>query len=198
MENEDRRVLLYDERCHEIEQPFVPPILTYRFVFPLLLVTMVAWFFIGRSTVKVEPRDKLSGITITNSSWVWIAGPETYEEQKPPSDHPPLMIIANGDEYTIHYARRSEMLQRHNLGQTIIGQKQIWLPDDAEGREARETMLHELMHVALAQSGGPLSNPLNPDATDHDGEYIINPSARMLIDILRDNKKLVTWLSRKG
>jgi len=101
----------------------------------------------------------------------------------------------DGKKAEIHYVRRSWLLERHVTAITFpdMDPVLIFLPDDADGREIRESVLHELMHVALKQGGGENSY-LNAYGG---GESVINPTARILLDIMRDNPKLVEWMRKK-
>lgn len=145
---------------------------------------------------------KDSGLTIIQagavSEWsvetVPAAKRERFSERHAPIDHPPGNLVVEGETYRFHYAYRRELLHQNCLGQTILDEKQIWLPVDEDGRTIRETVLHEMMHIALASAGGEFNNPVLKDIGD--GEPVINPSARMLLTILRDNPKLAHWLER--
>lgn len=123
-----------------------------------------------------------------------------YTVRPAPPDHPSSNILIDGDIVTIHYTRRSELLLNGCTAQSWYegtSPNMIWLPDDADGREIRESMMHELMHFALRKAGGEMTDPLNADRRiGTGGESVINPSARIMVDILRDNPKLVEWLGK--
>lgn len=120
---------------------------------------------------------------------------EGFIERPAPKDHPPLQILVDGEIYHVHYTRRTKMLQAGCTAQVVIHDREIWLSDDENGREARQLVLHELMHVALHDANGEYAHPIFADVGD--GEPVINPTARILLDVLRDNPKLMKWLEAK-
>ena len=196
----ESEVLLYDECGNEIEVAPDPPVLTLTFVIPLFVCTMIAMYFAGSAGHK-----KPAGLEISDqaSKMPWtivpadgdIATREGFSDRPQPADHPPKIIQVDGYFFAVHYARRSELLALGCTGQTIMSAKQVWLPSDASGSEIRETLLHELMHVALHTAGGEYQHPILADQ-EGNGEPVINPSARILVGILRDNPKLVAWLEK--
>lgn len=121
-----------------------------------------------------------------------------YTVRPAPPDHPTPRILIDGDVITVHYGRRSEFLRYGCTAESWYGGEHpnmIWLPDDADSREIRESMIHELMHFALRKAGGEMQDPLNADRpVGSGGESVINPTARIMVDIFRDNPKLVEWL----
>jgi hypothetical protein len=191
----EQEVLLYDEYGHEIEVAPAPPVFTWRFFIPLLVAGMGLMFAAGRQTRLATSTTAIEihagGRVVTE-----FDSPVTYQEAKVPTDHPPAHVDVDGEEYTFHYTRRSELLQHFATAQTWVDDKIIWLPTDEDGRTIRESVLHELMHVALHKSGGEYAHPIMADSGD--GEPVINPTARMLLNILRDNPALVRWIQRKN
>lgn len=114
-------------------------------------------------------------------------------EQIAPIDHPPKRIVVDGDIFTIHYTNRSDLLRHWCTAEVVMRDQQIWLPRDESGREIRQSVLHELMHVALYKAGGEYQHAVLADSGD--GEPVVNPASRMLLTILRDNPRLVKWLT---
>lgn len=133
--------------------------------------------------------------------WAQVAPPissevvieKRYTEKSVPPDHPPNVVRVEDVKFTFHYTLRSELLQMHRTGETDYKEQEIWLPSDEDGRGLRETVLHELMHVALERAGGEMSPLVNRGG----GESIINPAARMLLTIMRDNPVLMRWITRE-
>jgi hypothetical protein len=147
------------------------------------------------------PKEQPTAITIS-PSWNWLtqddsgrAESEGFSERPTPSDHPPKRLVIDGDTFTFHYARRSELLRQYCTAQIVLKDKQIWLPEDENGRELRQSVLHELMHAALYRAGGQYKHPVLSDSGD--GEPVVNPTSRILLDILRDNPKLIKWLTTR-
>ena len=184
-------IVIYGPDGQEAKRIEPPPVWTWKFFVPLLVAASLTAFLAGRQK-SVETTATLTFTSMQNSMVVWNG----YEEQRKPTDHPPDFVIVDDDRFTFHYATRSALLSQGCTGRTILERAEIWLPADANGREIRETTLHELLHIALHEAGGPYGRPVNADQMD-DGERIINPSARMLLNILRDNPKLAAWLERK-
>lgn len=151
--------------------------------------------------LAIRHKPTTTALTMSGNGFM-VVNPSTnhieYNVRPAPPDHPTPRILVDGDVITVHYTRRSELLQRGASAQSWIegtSPNMIWLPDDADGREIRELMVHELMHFALHKAGGEYQDPLYADRpVGTGGESIINPTARIMVDILRDNPKLVEWL----
>lgn len=164
-----------------------------------LMIISLATFGVGLAMrwAHDKPPAPESAFKMVSMSSVMITVDDDFpDEYRPaPADHPPSTLTVDGDQIVIKYVRRSWLLRRHALARTYVTAIPIvvLLPEDSDGREIREFLLHELMHVALRESGGT-NNPLYGEG---DGEDVINPSARILVDILRDNPKLVLWMQKK-
>lgn len=59
----------------------------------------------------------------------------------------------------------------------------------------REVVLHELLHAIWSQTY--LKRKFPDDGTDSKGEAIIGELAPRLLSLLRDNPKLVAWLTER-
>ena len=60
----------------------------------------------------------------------------------------------------------------------------------------RETLLHELLHAVWYQT--PLDRRYDDDAPDSVGEEIVYTLASRLLSLLRDNPKLVEYLTQEA
>lgn len=151
--------------------------------------------------IRARKTEGAAFIAIPSSTPNWLtqddsgrAEKEGFSERPAPPDHPPAILFIDGDSWSVHYARRSELLRASCTAQIVIRDREIWLPEDESGREIRQSVLHELLHISLYKANGEYQHPVMSDAGD--GEPVVNPSARMLLTILRDNRRLNAWLLR--
>lgn len=102
------------------------------------------------------------------------------------------VIIINKKSWTVNYTTKDILLKRGCLAYSDRKFKQIWLPIDASLVERREDILHELMHISLAEGGGETDYFKKVSSQ----EAVINPAAPELVKILRENTSLEKWLFR--
>lgn len=180
-----------DENEKELEIPSNANKQTFSIIWYVVVVWLLmagtVGFTLGRNYNKQPPPT----VATMGPMYITSVVPD-FTEMAAPADHPPTVVSVEGGDFTFHYTPRSELLQLHCTGETKIEKREVWLPADADGREIRETVLHEVMHIALVKAGGQLNTIWNSG----DGESIINPSAIMLLNIMRGNPALVKWITR--
>lgn len=159
-------------------------------------------------SLTIAPEAPGSGLTLvgtsTGISWgsapfaVVVQPPALFAtpppEIRPPRDHPPLKIVAGQYLYTVHYTTHAYMSHNGVAAYTDVAAHQIWLQREPHA-DTRETVIHELLHVALREAGGPQRGDDHGDILT-EGHDVINPAAPGFAEILEDNPRLTAWLGQ--
>lgn len=108
--------------------------------------------------------------------------------------------------YTIHTrTEENDLKLRHDLAYTMMTYDNIVLRENLSIGQARSTLVHELLHAIDAVYGGRWAT-LNADEKDNDDDqvggtkdqwehFFINLYQDPLVSLLRDNPKLVAFLT---
>jgi hypothetical protein len=132
--------------------------------------------------------------SVANTSYTQPAMEDAPPEVEAPAGHPPLKIVVGANVYTIHYTTSQWLFAHRAGGMTIPWSQQIWLGRNIEwtALEERSTLLHELMHAAMAARGfqGRFATPGEQE------DFFIESVTPALLAILRDNPDLVKWLQQ--
>lgn len=120
----------------------------------------------------------------------------------PPADHPPLHIICGEYGYDVWYAPHQYFENRGVGAYSNANRRLIVLDRQADALKVRENVVHELMHLALANGGGKMQfaigQPGLVDSEKVEEEGFIHAIAPQLRDCLVDNPELLKWLSKAG
>lgn len=114
----------------------------------------------------------------------------------PPKDHPPMRIVAGAYSYRVSFTTTQYLHDNDCEAFTSFLTHTIWLDVKENPFDRRETLMHELMHIAVYVNGGPEIGADHNDGLT-EGHDIINPAAPALVDILRNNPQLVAWLTER-
>ena len=142
-------------------------------------------------------------VTMSNARYLKLIGREKKllgidraPKVSPPLDHPPLAFIAGASVWHIYYTTHEYMQASDCGGWTDRDKHEVWL--DVEDREVRDTVAHELMHVAreIERETTGSGESLGTD-TDNDENSFVTPAAPYYRRIMRDNPAMVEWLVRK-
>lgn len=132
---------------------------------------------------------------IVDETAKWSGDPP---ELPPPSQHPPLEIVAGEFTFTVHYTTREWLLANDCEAATFTDKHQIWM--SRSSGSSRDVLMHELFHVAKYVGARPAAEPeayagRNPfEYQDHE---FINPAAPALLLMLRRNPQLTAWLTEQ-
>lgn len=84
--------------------------------------------------------------------------------------------------------RKREWLHKEELyGETNLPAQEIIVHPTQGPSQLRDTVLHEVLHACAAVAGGPIPQ--------EDEERFVRPVATVLLGVLRDNPKLVAFLT---
>ena len=120
-------------------------------------------------------------------------------EVSPPSEHPPLEIVAGQFTFTIHYTTREWLLANDCDAATFTDKHQIWM--SRTSGSSRGILMHELFHVAKYVGSLPSAEPdpneyAGQNAFEYQDHEFIYPSAPAFLLILRRNPQLTAWLTQ--
>jgi len=138
-----------------------------------------------------------SGISFTQGSVVYVNRPITPSPDssppvvQAPPDHPPETIIAGASSYHVIYTTKEWLHANQCVALTDHSKQEIIVYNEG-ARDIRFTMMHELMHVARHMTDE--IDTSNNTGMDEDHNFI-EPVAPELLILLRDNPKLVSWLT---
>lgn len=99
---------------------------------------------------------------------------------------PPKVIYVGPYDYEVHMRKRIDV-----LGEAHIDEGDIDLKVEQSPASLRTTLLHELMHVIIVQSGMRKAMQMDMQAE----EQVIRTLEAWLIQLLQDNPELVTFLT---
>lgn len=114
-----------------------------------------------------------------------------------PADAPPSSVIVGRYIYTIRFAAHDYFVANKCSGFTVIDQHQIFLDPFYDGISLRQNLWHELMHASIALAGGQNASEASRTKRSNKDDAFISPTASVLVNILRDNPRLVEWLTKK-
>lgn len=106
-----------------------------------------------------------------------------------PLDPPPSKIIVGLLTYSVKFKTKEDLPGLY--GQTDLETQEIWLVEKLEPGQLRETLWHELLHVAI--HAGTAREGLKGELSE---DQIIERVSPAQVMILRDNPRLRTWLGR--
>lgn len=106
-----------------------------------------------------------------------------------PRNPPPSKIIVGLLTYSVKFKTKEDMPGLY--GQTDLETQEIWLVEKLEPGQLRETLWHELLHVAI--HAGTAREGLKGELSE---DQIIERVSPAQVMILRDNPRLRTWLGR--
>lgn len=101
---------------------------------------------------------------------------------------PPKRVTVAPHVYTVEWAKPSG-LDHEQYGCTDVGRTTITLAPGMSGSMQRDTLLHEVLHAALDQTGW--AHRLGSKRE----ELLVRALAPVLLGVLRDNPRLVAWLT---
>lgn len=164
------------------------------------IVLSVKFGFDAKDSIKWATHPTLMGqlsfsniaaSTTTPSPAKWSTNPP---ELNPPADHPPLRIVVDAYEYTVHYTTREWLTLNGCEAATMHGSRTIWL--SRSETDPRQIMMHELFHVAKYAAGQRhWSFPAEANTMENANHDFISPAAPEFLLILRRNPALVRWLT---
>ena len=98
-----------------------------------------------------------------------------------------------GNEWVVRYERPRKMEDAGQtlLGQTVLGETMIRLSTAQSMAAERDTLLHEVLHAVWYVMG---VEPPAETSADFE-EYVVARMATGVLCILRDNPKLITFLT---
>ena len=202
---------MYDANGVEIKPKknnYTPPILF------LVLLVLTFVFIAGYDFGKPDKPPSFSGVSgivpPSGGGIIYTTAPQTdWKEQQEaqererkqreklwnnrpylsePEDAPPSSIKVGPYTYRVYYTTAEALLTQNALALTQLDSHRIYLNPK---RDLRTDLMHELFHCAkdVGTSNGHLIG-------QYDGEEnLIEETAPMVTAILRDNPKLVTWLT---
>jgi hypothetical protein len=152
-----------------------------------------SYFRASTSPLSVTPYVAFSPYNNNTAGSASVAD-ETTEEVPAPKDHPPLQIICGAHIFRVVYAPHDWLIRKRKpaYAMTEMDKELIILDRQRDAIQVREDVLHELIHIAIWESGG--KSPVMPS----EEESYVKPIAPPLRDILADNPKLVVWLTKAG
>jgi hypothetical protein len=177
---------------------------SYRWVLWMLAITIpIAQFGIGRyKIVRRQSTSELSGLISSTTNFQVISQPSKPQQETfttappvlaPPLDHPPLSIIAGAWVYHVRFTTKQYLTMNECDGYTDYKTHEVWLRRG--DRNLRDTVMHELMHIAKHMADEDhitWSGPTTGFNANHD---YIEPAAPEMLSILAANPSLVRWLT---
>lgn len=153
---------------------------------------LILGFSAGKSEHRTEPTwQTLPSQTMTFTA-VFSGEAATWnppEVPPPGKDAPPLVIIAGANTYHIHYTTLDWLQRRGCNAFTLRDEHEIWLARTTDAAEQRIVLLHELIHASYKETGDDATVVGMTNEND-----FVGPIAPRLLQILRDNPKLSSWL----
>jgi hypothetical protein len=163
---------------------------------PLLLGIVTGWTILRW---EQHERNKVSTVPTITVPVAWVPtltvapAMRTWEPTMtvpPPLDHPPLKIVIGSKVVSVEYVSHEYLVFNNAVAMSNWKEKRLVLDAQENPLDARETVMHELMHLACESGGGV---HFSGEGAQDD---FIEPTAGPLLLILRDNPKLRKWLTQ--
>lgn len=100
----------------------------------------------------------------------------------------PAKVVIGPHHYKVKVAKPSG-LSHEQYGTTEVGTTTITLAPGMSGSQQRDTFLHEVLHAVLSLTGW------DHRLGDKREEQLVRSLTPALLEVLRDNPKVVKWLT---
>lgn len=114
------------------------------------------------------------------------------QEVPAPEDHPPLQLMIGKHTWSIKYTSTRQLKAADSYAYENNETKSIWLSRDRAAIDAREDVVHEILHACFYEGKG------TDEMLGHDENSFVQPTAPVLRDVLVDNPKLLVWIVKAG
>lgn len=109
-----------------------------------------------------------------------------------PSIRPPKRFRVLGQIHTMRFvAMPPDGWRPTSVGGSELNEQAIWVRDDLSTHQQIETYLHEVLHSILYLGG------IRQHMPDEDDEALVNALSPQLLHFLRDNPRVVAYLTQK-